>query len=627
MLEIEAPIRSRSANRPCGRLPVHFPGLQPTGQPMLELLRAHLPLRDLAGYRPSDLPRDLVAALAVAFLAVPQGVAYALIAGIPPAMGLYAATLPTIVGSLFRSSRHVVTGPTNAVSLLVGTAVASQVVEAHPAQIATTLALIVAVFQLVAGILRLGVLVYYISEPVVVGYITGAGVLIGIGQLKNVTSTHAESGHVLHQLQSWLEGLADTDPLSVGMALGTVVAIRTLWWINRQLPASSLVVAIAVALTWSLGLDAEGLAVVRDISPIEASLPPLSLPDLSLVTPLLPVAVAVTLLSLVESTSVARSIAGRSGQRLDLSVEFTGEGLANLTSAFFGGYPTTGSLSRSAINEREGAISRLAGVLSGGLVLLAVLLLGPLLNYIPIASLAGLLLVVATNLIDRHHIRQIFRSDWPDRFAFLGTLAGCFFLHLDQAIYLGVGISLVLYLRQARLLSVRDLVVDEGGRLREASSRTRQHTPQGFHQPDLRYCRSVHVLNVEGSVFFGAAGELQAALDNVAVNPDVRVLVIRLKRARNMDITTLGVLLDFAIHWQRSGRHLLLVGMLGRLQRYLERTGASQLVGDDNLFPQRPDHWFVALEDALERAYVLAGRDHGCEDCALQAWVRNRGVA
>jgi sulfate permease, SulP family len=566
-----------------------------------------------------------VSAAAVTFLAIPQGVAYALIAGIPPVMGLYAATIPTFIGSLFRSSRHVVTGPTNAVSLLVGTAVAAGM-EGTPTQIAITLAFMVAAFQIAAGALRLGPLVYFISVPVVLGYITGAGVLIGVGQLKNVTGTEADRGHVVHQLLSWWSGLGATDTMAVSMAVGTVALILLIRKVNSHLPSVTITIAIAIAVTWFLGLDAQGLEVIRDKSPIEARLPGLHAPTWGLVHQLMPVAVAVTLLSLVESTSVARSIAGRTGQRLDLSAEFTGEGLANLASSLFGGYPTTGSLSRSAINEREGAVSRLSGALSGVFVLLSILAFGPVLNYIPIAALAGLLLVVAAGLIDHQHVVRVLRSDWADRLAFLGTLAGTFFLHLDQAIYVGVGISLMSYLQNARLLSVRDLVIDKSGRLREASARTRHMGPRGFTQADMAYCRNVLVLNVEGSLFFGAAGELQTALDDVSANTEIRVLVIRLKRARNLDITTVDVLVNFARQWRREGREVLLVGMLPGLWRYLERSGAVEDLGQDSLFPQRPDHWFVALEDALTHAFELVGEGHDCDACALETWMRDRGV-
>ncbi|MGH7963564.1 MAG: SulP family inorganic anion transporter, partial [Candidatus Binatia bacterium] len=177
----------------------------------------YLPFLDLRNYRLSLLGRDLLASCVVVFICVPQGVAYAIMAGLPPAAGLYAATFPAIVGSLFRSSRHVVTGPTNALSLLVGSGIALQVTNggADAMQIGVTLALIVGTLQLLAGLLRLGVLVDYISMPVLRGYITGAGVLIAAGQLANVTATHGATGTLVHMLSAWVSDLSHTSPLAV----------------------------------------------------------------------------------------------------------------------------------------------------------------------------------------------------------------------------------------------------------------------------------------------------------------------------------------------------------------------------------------------------------------------------
>jgi SulP family sulfate permease len=448
-------------------------------------------------------------------------------------------------------------------------------------------------------------------------------VLIGVGQLGNVTHTHTEHGNVVQQVASWVAGLHETDPLAVGVALGTATVVVGLRWLNPRLPGAILGIGLATVASMVLDLSGMGLRVVADLSPIPRALPGLTLPDPSLVPELVPLAVAVTVLSLVESTSIARSIAARSQQRLDLSAEVAGEGLANLTAAFMGGYPTTGSLSRSALNEREGASSRLAGVLSGVLVLGAVLLLGGLLNHTPIASLAGLLLVVAVRLIDRAHIRLVLRSHSADRLAFLGTLAGTFFLHLDQAIYLGVGLSVAMFLRRSQMLSVRDLVVDAEGRLREVSARTRQVDAEGFHQPGVRYCRSVHVMNVAGSLFFGAAGELQAALDPILDDGRIGVLVLRLKRARNLDVSSVEVLLAAARRLHDEGRLLVLVGMRGFNERYLTELGVARVL-DDGCFQTASDdqHWFEALEHAVERGFRHVGEDHRCESCALQRWLR-----
>ncbi len=586
----------------------------------MSLLRLYLPLLDLRGYGREQLGADVRAALAVTFLCIPQGVAYALIAGLPPAMGLYAAAIPAVFASLFRSSRHVVAGPTNAVSLLVGSAFAAGLSH-DPATVAVTLAAMVGVLQLAAGLARLGGLVDYISGAVVQGFITGAAILIGVGQLANATATPQTTGPLPARLWDWVGDLGGADPFSVAIAAGTAGLIVLVKKLAPRAPAAILALGAATGVTMALG--AESLRTVADLAPIPASLPPLTLPSLALVPTLIPLAVAVVVLAMVESTSVARDIATRSGQRLEISVEFTGEGLGNLAAAFFGGYPITGSLSRSALNEREGARTRLAGVLSGVLVLVSPVVLGAALGHIPIAALAGLLLVIAVRLIHVDEIRSTLRSHSGDRLAFLATLIGCFVLHLDQAIYLGVGISLVLVLRRARLLRFRDLVIDAQGRIREVARRVRgvsAPVPEG-----VRYCRGVHVLNVEGSLFFAATGELQLATEDILRLDEIQVLVLRLKRARNLDVTSVRELVSIAATLRQRGGELLLVGMSASAVGYLERTGVLAELGPENVFPNREDdEWWAGLELALRRALRLVGA-HGCgEDCPYVGWIGRR---
>ena len=567
----------RATDRP---LPV------PLGRPRM---RAFFPFTDLRSLTGTDLRRDLTASLVVTFTAVPQCVAYALIAGLPPAAGLYAAILPTIVGSLFRSSRHVVAGPSNAVSLLVGGAVAALATQlgASPTEVALSLALMVGVMQLTAGILRLGSVVDYISAPVVLGYITGAGVLIGVGQLDNLTGTVGASGHIAAKITGWLSGLHAMNPVAVGFGLGTaalIVGIRT--W-NRKLPAALLGLSAATALGAMLGLG-DRLVLVGDLAPVPATLPPLTVPTL-FDGRLVMVAIATTVLSLVESSAVGRSIADRTGDRLNLSVEFAGQGLSNIAAAFSGGYPVSGSLSRSALNHTAGAATRLSGVLAGILTAVVLLVAGPLVDQTPIAALAGLLLVVAVDLVHLPRIRRTLRASRGDALAFLATLVGTWTLRLDHAIYLGVVLSIVLFLRRARLLVVRELRVGRRDRLRETSDGTGDR------------CSHVRVVHVEGPLFFGAAGELRDALTEHTQDPGVGALVVRLKRAQGLDFTTARVLVTIADQLTKRGAGLYLVGVRPEAQGVLERTGAIDQIGATHVFAAQPG-WFHAMDAALTAA-------------------------
>ncbi len=567
------------------------------------MLRRYLTFLDLKDYRLSSLPKDLLASPTVTFLDIPQGVAYAMIAGLPPAMGLYAAAVPAIVGALFRSSHHVVTGPTNALSFLVGSAVAAEVARsgATPMQVAVTLAFMVGVLQAVAGFLRLDAVTDYISQAVVRGYITGAAVLIGIGQLSNVTGTLRIQGDVLQVLTSWLTGLPDTSLLSAAFAAGTVAFILCMRRVNRRIPASIITMALGIILARVFSLSHAGLETVADLAPMPSGFPPLTIPNLEHWDSLIPAAVACAVLSLVESSSVARALSSQTGQRLDMAAEFSGQGLANIAAAFSGGYPVSGSLSRSALNKQAGAESRLAAMFCGITMLGVLLFLGPLVNQTPIASLAGLLLILAADLIDWKQIRMILQGTFSDRLAFVATLLGTWTLPLDKAIYLGVGISILLFLQRARLLTLREMAIGEKGRFREV-------------EPDqdepMQRCTAVRVLNVTGSVFFAAAGELQMLMDRSAADPHVRVLILRMRQAEDLDVTTASVLEAASHQLAGRGKTLLLLGVRSSALELLNKTGVRDQVGQENVFPAQSS-WFTALGAALQRALALVG-EHAC---------------
>ncbi len=635
------------------------------------------PFLDLKGYRWKTAYRDFVAALSTTPAAVPQGIAYAVIAGFPPVMGLYASTLPTIVGGLFRSSRHVITGPTNALSLLVGGGIA-MFAGLDPLSTAITLALLVGVFQLLAGLLRLGAVVDYISSPVVIGYITGAGLLIGIGQLPNVTATPAVkkaiplahelmlwldhigpirwalmgavglltlwllvsrrtrrvipslllalaiSGtlavtafpnyvHVLQKIWGWLSTLALSNWVAIAMALGTTTIIVLMRLFRPSWPSALLAILAATIVSVLLGLPTQGLKVVGDLAPVPAGLPPFTIPDLSMLGLLTPLALACTVLSLVESSSVARAIGARTGQQIDTTAEFTGQGLANITAAFCGAYPTSGSLSRSALNEQGGAETRLAGVFAGLLMILVLVVLGPQANHIPIASLAGLLLVVAVDLVDTKRIRVLMNSTQSDRLAFLATMFGTWLMPLDKAIYLGVGISLILFLRQARLLVVREMAIDDDDNLVPVLPTSSEH----------QRCGAIRILHLEGRLFFGVEGELQAALDHVVLQPDVQVLLVRLKRTQGMDATVAHTFAAAAQRMAEKGRYLLLAGVREDAMSLLERTGILDEIGRENVFSSRVKY-FASMKAATSHACQLATDTHTCETCPLTHYLKTQ---
>lgn len=536
-----------------------------------------------------------------------------MIAGLPPVMGLYAAAVPAIVGALFRSSHHVVTGPTNALSLLVGSAVAAEAARggASPMQVGVALAFMVGALQFFAGLLRLDALADYISHPVVRGYITGAAILIAAGQLPNVTGTPGSGGDLAHMLASWMSNLPHANPLALAFALGTVIVVLGLRRLDRRIPGSIIAMVVSIGVGSVLHLHERGLRLVADLAPIPAGLPPFTVPGLENWAMLAPAAVACAVLSLVESSSVARALATHTGQRLDMAAEFAGQGLANIAAAFFGGYPVSGSLARSTLNQQAGAESRLSAVFCGSLMLAVLLFLGPVVGKTPVASLAGLLLVLANDLIDRERIRITIRGIMSDRAAFVATLLGTWTLPLDKAIYLGVGISLVLFLRRARLLTVREMAIGEKGRFREVDLEAGEAG---------RSCSAIRIMNLTGPLFFAAAGELQFILDRLVDDRKLRVLILRMRQAQALDVTTASVLESTGSTLKKEGKTLLLLGLRPAAMQLLEQTGIAERLGQENLFPAQSG-WFTAMEAALRRALELTG-EHACgQQCPLAEYM------
>lgn len=548
---------------------------------------------DLRGYGWAHARADLIAAITVLFVSVPAGIAYARIADLPPALGLWAGAAPVIVASILRGNRHVISGPSNAVSLLVGGAMALGL-QADPLTIAVTLAFLVGVIQIAAGALRLGALVDFVSTPVVLGYITGAGALIGVGQLHHLTATAGARGPIWQRMTVWIGGLSNIAWSAVAMGIGTLAFIVVLRRVDRRLPAAMLAMATSIAVTLVFDLEAAGLRTVGQIAPIPAGLPPLTLPDAGLMAALLPLAGAVATLSLIESTSVARSIASKTGDPVHPAREFVGQGASNLAAAFTGGYPVSGSLSRSALNHQVGARTRIAGVLTGGLMIGALLCLTPLLDATPTAALAGLLIVVAWDLVDLQRIRRVVRSSGSDRVAFGITLLGTWSLELDHAVYLGVGVSLVILLRKLRVLDVRPLRFDAEGRL------FRSHAENA---PPPR--PGIAILSVQGRLFFGAVQELRAAIERrLDADPALRVVVLRLGRTRGIDITVVDALQDLAARLERRGGSLHIAGVSAKVAAVLDRIWSR---GPRPTIHQETGEWLQALTAATQAGLESLG--------------------
>jgi SulP family sulfate permease len=464
---------------------------------------------------------------------LPQGVAFATIAGMPPEYGLYAGMVPAIVAALFGSSWHLVSGPTTAASVVLYSSLSEFASPGSAAfvQLALTLTFMVGITQLALGLARLGALVNFISHSVLVGFTAGAAILIASKQLKHFFGVSMDSsGHAHDIVLGFVSHLGDVNPYVATVSLGTLmVGIVVKMWRPK---APYLVIAmVAGALIAALLNQFVGAPTARieTVGALAASLPPLSAPDFSFETirKLAPASLAVTLFALTEAVSIGRSLALKSGQSINGNQEFVGQGLSNIAGSFFSGYVATGSFNRSAMNFQAGARTPIAAVFAGTFLMVVVLLVAPLAVYLPNGAMAGILFLVAWRLIDIQQITHIIATSRAETAVMATTFLGAVFLELDFAIFAGVLLSLILYLNRTsrpRILA----------RVPNPDDPKRKFTTNA----SLPECPQVKFVRIDGSLFFGAVSHVETTLQRYADRePGQKHLVVLAHGINFVDLT------------------------------------------------------------------------------------------
>ena len=569
-------------------------------------------LHSLRTYTTRDLRRDALAGLTVATVAVPQAMAYATIAGIPPQYGLYTAIVMTAVGALFDSSKQLINGPTNAISIALLSALAF-VPEADRPAAASVLALFVGLIQTGITVLRLGDLTRYISHAVIVGFTLGASVLLVLDQLKNFLGLKAQGDSVAPFLKRfWLtmtEG-GDIHWPTVTVGAATVLLAVSLRPVNRLLarrrirlfvPEFLVALVAAAAIVWMMGLDRQGVAIV---GAIPARLPGFSVPPVTweLTLKFTESALAIAVLGLLEALAMAKAIAAQTGQRLDIGQQCLSEGVANLTGSFFHCFPGSGSLTRSAINQQAGAVSQWSGVVCAASVAAIMLLFAPLAQYIPSSALAGLLILTGWRMVDRHQLNYHLRATRFDAGIVVATALAAVFISVEFCILIGVLLSFVLYVPRAAGAHMTEFVLTPQGIVRE-------RTPQD------PACDRILLYNLEGELFFGSAPSLEKQLFEIErkVSQRTRVIILRVKRVRNPDAVCLRLIDTFVKHVEQWRVTVLLCGVRRDLGRALWSTGLAAHLGPERIFPEAASVMSSTL-DALRHAYALVDGDT-CPPC------------
>jgi sulfate permease, SulP family len=553
-------------------------------------------LETLRGYTFATARADIVAGLSVAAVAVPQAMAYAMIAGLPAEYGLYTAIVVTTIGALLDSSKQLINGPTNAVSIALLSAIGAAESPDARVQAAVLMAFMVGVIQLGISFLRLGDLTRYISHSVIVGFTAGASVLLVMDQMKNLLGIPAAGGahdHFLHRFWLTMGGIGQVHFPTLAVGVASMAAILALRWAKARLgwplfPEFLVVVVAAAAATAGLGLDQLAVPVVGEIP---ARLPSARLPELDAAQMRVMAngALALALLGLLEAISMAKAIAAVTGQKLDLNQQCLSEGMANLGGSFFQCMPGSGSLTRSAINQQAGAQTQWSGVVSAAAVALIMLVLAPHAHYIPRSALAGLLMLTAARMVNPREIRYHVRASRFDAAIVGVTAVAAVAISIEFCVLVGVMMSFLLAVPRTGQMLLTEFAIAPDGRVHERLA-------------EDEVCGRILVFGLEGEMYFGSGSSLEEHLDAIEgrLQPDTKVVVLRMKRARNPDAVGMSLLERAVDRLHARGVQVILCGVRQGFFDVMTRCGLAAKLGEPNVF----------LEQAVRQTSTLLAVRH-----------------
>lgn len=536
------------------------------------------PVRLLRSYPRAALMADLLAGITVGLVLLPQALAFSLLAGLPPAMGLYAAVVAAICGALWGSSSHLHTGPTNTASIITLSVLLPIAAPGSPEFIAAAglIAVMAGGIRLIMGLARLGLLVNFVSDSVAVGFTAGAGVLIMSNQIEPLLGIDLPpSAGLIETVAGAARQINATHLPSLALGVATIVLIALWPRITRRVPAVLVGVSLASLGAYLLDLEGQGVAV---LGPLPAGLPPLArLPlfDLELIGQLANGALALAIIGLVEAVAIARAVAGYSRQRLDSNQEFVGQGIANIAAGLFSGYPCSGSFNRSALSYQSGARTAMANVFSGIFVLAATFALAPLIAHLPRPVLAGALAITAWSMVDRRTIGRFWRSAPGDAAIMIVTLVATLLLPLQFAILIGVLMSLGYYLLRTSTPRVVAVLPDSAFR------------HWGFH-PERPQCPQLAVVDILGDIYFGAVNHVEESIQDIlAATPGQRFVLLRMHSVQQLDISGIRMLEGLLRQLRERGGDLYFVRVrepvLARMRAsgFIEQLGPGHLLDED----------------------------------------------
>ena len=532
---------------------------------------------------------DALAALAVALLTIPQSIAYSLLAGLPPTAGLFSAIFGTIFTAAFGSSRHLVSGPSTGVAILIQTSIADVLYNSFDSvtgaardalvlNLLMQIIVIMGILQIAASFFNVNKLLQFVSRPVVLGYFAGITVAIAVAQIYYFFGVNLPTGDdpILYKASYFVSHLLETNPLTFMVGLSSLVVLIFFRRTLKNWPDSLFALVVGALLaaafhSWGIGPN---VSTLRDLNVPLQPIPEISFPwiDFKGINKIFPSAVAISLLAILEVFSISRTFSAKSGQSVQVNQDIFGLGIGNSILSFISGaLPCSGSATRTALNFRMNGKTRVAAVLSGILTGVMIYFCWPLVQHIPLAALAAILIATVPTLTNFQEVKLSFRATREDAWVFLITFFSCLIFHLDVAFFIGIAISIATYLKKSSEPHLVEYAFNSKGRLVTISTKEEVH-------------RKVRIIGIGGELYFAAADFFQSAMISVIEDPSVEAIILRLNNVHHMDASMCLAIICVSEAINAKGRHFIISGLTEEVWHVFHRAGLVKRLGLDNLY-------------------------------------------
>jgi SulP family sulfate permease len=542
-----------------------------------------------------SLKDDIIAGITGTIIVIPQAVAFAMIAGLPPVYGFYTAMITPIVAALFGSSYHLISGPTTAISIVVYSTLVKFVnpetdIEAF-VSLALVLTFLAGLFQFAMGILRMGKLVNFVSHSVIIGFTAGAGILIAFKQLKHIFGIEVPQGSTILEIITYIAThISETNWYVFIVAIGTLIIALVIKYIIKPISRYYMLIAMVLGsvIAFLLGGEING---IETVGKIPSNLPPFKVPDLTFhnISLLSSGAMVLALLGLIEAVAIGRSVALHTHQKIDGNQEFIGQGLSNMIASFFSSYAGSGSFTRSGVNHQAGAKTPMSAIFASVFLMIVLLLFATYASYLPKAAMGGIILLVGYSLIDFHHIKQVYKSSGRELIVLAITLFGTLFFDLEFALLAGILTSFFFYMERTSKPNIAILGLDKNKRFVNL-----------IRDDQAKECSNLKIVRIDGSLYFGSIEKIADYFTAVYDENKIQYMLIAADGINFIDLAAAEWLTNEIIKWQNNRGGIYITGLKIISQDVLQKGGFVEKVGEDIFFKEKKEA-IVAIHKLIKQ--------------------------